>query len=741
MSDHVDLSADDEGDDRPLVPPDCGGDGGDGFYDESGELMLAASLGQQFDRPVIDPRMLEPFREPIWELPPIQLSRPCSINALDGSWYLEILGGIALFQTRGALRIEATDTRLRASADMYTSTPVIGPIRTAATHIAEGELRLPPEALVIRRNWYPSFPQAEYSWYFRSTGISYVNGVLLVTFTRHLWSPRQQAFVSTDQGWLRLTCRQSILKLPTFPQPTLQLTGTAMIGGQQRPIRATKTSPYYRGCVVEVDVMANRSWVASAATPGGTVTFTGVYRSHGLDFRAIVNDTNVPEGANLTVAELHALLAAHRSLKSPPNWHLWLFVGSRLGTSGTLGLMFDQTAPHREGAVGFADPQLGSSSIIDPAAQNQPLGNVPAAFLRTLIHEAGHAFNLFHPKHDVHSVPTGTTVMNQTGDVMGFATSTNRFPGNATFAFNDHNATSLVHSPDPQVAPGWRDFGWGHGSLSAGLPVPTDVAGLTVGVEADDLRLELSVPELVVRGEVVIADVTVTNTGDAPRWVTGRLNLTEDDLLIHVEHPNGTVGPVRDIVLACSLPRLVELEPGASISASFQLFFTNEGFTFDQPGLYQLTAELDVGDGSQQVVRSESARLELQLPVDEEPRRLAELTMDEAIGRSVALGDFGPDEDAAATLATVAEDYVHTETGAVLGLVLANGLGRDTLDLTSGDVATPARQGDATDIIDRLLEHRTHEELERLAGAAVSALEPDAPVVEELHRRADGSDS
>lgn len=739
MSGDVDLYADDDEDDLPLVPRDCGDGDHEGFYDESGELMLAASLGQGSDRPASDPRMLEPIRE----LPSIQLKRPCSISALNGSWFLEILGGAFLFRTRGALRIEATGRRLRASGDMYTNNPVIGPTwpnRRAPTHLADLEPKLPQHALVIRRNWYPTFPQEEYSWYFRSTGVSYVKGVLLVTFIRHLWSRQQQEFVSTDQGWLRVTCRRGLVKLPTFPQPTLQLTGTAMIGGQQHQIRVTKTSPYYRGCAVEADVMTNRNWVTNASTAGGTVTFTGVYRSHGLDFRAIVNDTNVPEDANLTVAELHTLLATHRSLQSPPNWHLWLFVGSRLGTGGTLGLMFDQSAPHREGAVGFADPQLGSSSILEPSAQNQQLGDVPAAFLRTLIHEAGHAFNLFHPKHDVHSVPTGTTIMNQTGDVMGFATTTNRYPGNATFALNDHNATSLVHSPDPQVAPGWRSFGWGHGSVSSGLPVPTDVAGLTASAEAHDLRLELTIPELAVRGEVVIAEVSVTNVGESPRWVTSRLNLAEDDLSIHVEHPDGTSRVARDIVLACSMPRLVELEPNGSITASFQLFFTNEGFTFDQPGMYRLTAELDVGDGSQQVVRSQPVRVEVQLPVDDEPRRLAELTMDDAIGRSVALGDFGADENAAETLATVAEEYVDTDTGAVLGLVLANGFGRDTLDLASGDVATPARQGDLAGLLDRLLEHRTPEDLERLASVAVSALEPDAPVVEELRRRAQRAD-
>lgn len=733
MNDMVDQHADD---DRPLVPDDCGGDADDGVYDESGELTFAESTrGHMGSADVADPTISVPH------VRPLPVTRPCARTVLDGSWYLEILGRFAFFQTRGALRIEATNARLRASGDMYTRSPVVSPVVPGSMPPADTDLTLPPEALVIRRNWYPTFPQSEYSWYFRSTGVSYVGGVLVVTFVRHLWSRQQQEFVSTDKGWLRLTCQRRLVRLPTFPQPTIQLTGTAMIGGRRHAIRATKTSPYYRGCHVEVDVMTNRSWIASAATAGGPVTFTGVYRSHGLDFTAVVNDTNVPADANLTVAELHALLAAHRTPPSGTSWRLWLFVGSRLGTGGTLGLMFDQIAPHREGAVGFADPMLSSSPIIDPSAQNQPLGNVPAAFLRTLIHEAGHAYNLFHPKHDVHPVPTGTTIMNQTGDVMGFASTTNTFPGNATFAFHDHSATSLVHSPDPQVAPGWKEFEWGHGSLSSGVPEPADVAGLVGGADTDGLSLDLTVPELIIRGEVVIADVTVTNTGEMPRRVTSRLNLAEDDLYIHVDCPNGAYARLRDVVLACSEPRLVELAPGESISASFQLFFTNEGFTFDQPGMYELTAELDVGDGSQQVLRSQPVRLEVQLPIEGDQRRLAALTLDETVGRSVALGDYGVDEDVADTLESVVDDFAATDTGAVMGLVLANGFSRDTLDLTSGDVAAPARQGDADQILDRLTEHRTVAQLQRLAGAAVSSLEPDAPVIDKLRGRSNASDS
>jgi len=153
-------------------------------------------------------------------------------------------------------------------------------------------------------------------------------------------------------------------------------------------------------------------------------------------------------------------------------------------------------AIHREGTVGFYDPTLPNINLIHEPARGKKLGEVPQAFLRTLIHKAGHAFNLFHPKDDVHSVPKGTTIMNQTGDAIGFATEANPYPCNATMGFDDHNLTSLIHSPDPQVKPGWKEFGWGHGRVWSGVAEPIDAIGLDEGgPEAGDLQLRVDLPE------------------------------------------------------------------------------------------------------------------------------------------------------------------------------------------------------------------------------------------------------
>jgi hypothetical protein len=252
--------------------------------------------------------------------------------------------------------------------------------------------------------------------------VSYTSGLLGFEFVRHLWDRTTQEFISTDAGEMRLPCRHGLLNLPHQP-----VSGTAVIGGRTYTVRATKTSNFCRGCRVEVDAMTNRVWPVSAITGGGvTTTFQDVYASAGWDLSLAVDEVNVPEDASLTIAELQTLIATHHSPGAAGEWRLWLLAGSSQGT--LFGIMFDQDQVPREGAVGFADATLGNVPVIEANARNKPLDEVPAAFLRTLVHEAGHALNLFHPKHDVHNPPSGTEIMNQTGDVMGFATVANPTP-------------------------------------------------------------------------------------------------------------------------------------------------------------------------------------------------------------------------------------------------------------------------------------------------------------------------
>ena len=271
--------------------------------------------------------------------------------------------------------------------------------------------------------------------------------------------------------------------------------------------------------------MKNRSWPDSVTFGTREFSFSGIYREGGLDFDVRVDETNIPEDSSLSTAELHTLLANRQNAVTNSNvWRLWLLVGSR--QNNTFGLMFDSQPPHRQGAVAFFDAVLGDDDFIASSAQNQKLGDVHLAFLRTIVHEAGHAFNLYHPKHDVHDVTVGTTIMNQTGDVMSFATPSNPYPDNSTLAFNEHNRRSLVHSPDPQVKPGWKRFGWGHGSASSGIPEPTDVFGLDNGIEVKHgFELKANFLETVVHpGEFIAGTIELKNVSDQRQTVPNSLN-------------------------------------------------------------------------------------------------------------------------------------------------------------------------------------------------------------------------
>lgn len=710
---------DDQGD--PLIPDDagCGEVEGTFVYDEEGSLTIQSIIRGLPER--------------------IPLTLPCSLSALNGSWLVHFVPEPPHFlrlgvEIRGPMRIEVAGRRLRISGDVYQKPPTYLAIRYEPLIWR----RFVPGSLVIRRNWYPAFPQNEYRWYFRSMGVYYTRGRLGFKFERHIWDPKTEEFVRTDYGWMELNCSTSRIKPVGFPQPTIEMTGTAMIGGTRYKVTATKTSPYYRGCLVEADVMKNRNWPASAQSCDGnqTFTFTGVYRNAGLDFRVVVDEVDVPEDPLLTVAELHSLLATHRSLSpAGDNWRLWLLVGSRM--DGTLGIMFDTgNPPHREGAVGFYDPTLPNITIIEASARGRQLGEVALAFLRTLIHEAGHAFNLYHPKHDVHGVATGTTIMNQTGDLMGFASASNPYPCNATMAFNDHNRTSLIHSPDPQLKPGWKPFGWGHGGLWSGVAEPVDAVGLDIGAPvAEGLSLSVELPEELHRGEFVAAKITVTNVGDSPRQVSAALNLAEGDLRMTVTDPSGQANDVRDVVLICSDRRLKELQPGESITSNVQLFYTNVRLTFDQPGRYVVQAELDVGDVEGSVVRSDPVDVLIRPATSEEERILQRLTMDENVGLGLALGDFATDIALQEKLTDVMDGFGHTGTGAACAMLLANSLARDFRDIRVDRVIRTADKTEADRALDIALKDRDASTIADLATAVVSARETTAPLLDQVQTR------
>ncbi|HEY0459469.1 MAG TPA: hypothetical protein VGC97_10060 [Pyrinomonadaceae bacterium] len=695
-------------------------------YDEDGSLALARSLnalhssGESADSSSINV--------------PTLANKPCKVGVLNGSWYLQLRpqGAHSLMEIRGPMRIEVASPKLRISGDIYVKKPA--PINGAIEILRP----ITEKPLIIGKNWYPQFTIEQYSWYFRSLGVTYQNGKLVFKFERNLWNQITQEFIQNDNsgkdtGFMELECREANRFIhPLLPQPTIKLTGIARLGGETYEVIATKTSPFYRGCAVEVDVMTNRSFPLSAMTINGSkISFESIYRTAGIDCQVKVDQNNLPDDSELTNIELQtALTTNRRPAELPDAWRLWLLVGSSQG--GLFGIMFDDIEPFREGTAGFFDPEFGDDPTIAPSARNRKLGEVPEAFLRTLVHEAGHAFNLFHPKHDVHVVPIGTSIMNQTGDVMSFATVATPYPNNVTFAFDAHSRASLIHSPDPQVAPGWKRFGWGHGGLSSGIAEPVDAAGLLRNVPVStDFSFELIVPELIYRGQFVTGNFKVTNTGKHPRAISAALNLSQGDLRLLLKPPMDELHDVRDVILACGDRPLVVLQPGESIIGNAQIFYTNVGHTFRQTGRYFISAEFEVGDLEGTVVRSNTVTVIVRAPDTQEEEAIAQLTMDLGVGRAFAFGDFGTDHRAKEKLEELANKYGQTETGAAASLTLANSFSRDLRDLYSKNILRVADQTAADNHFDSTAKEHSAKTLVQLATAVAAPTEGKAPILEQ----------
>lgn len=663
--------------------------------------------------------------------------KPCKVGVLNGSWYLQLTpkGPHVLTEIRGPMRIEVAPPKLRVSGDIYVRKP------GADGSPIEIQRPITEKPLLFGKNWYPQFSIDQYSWYFRSLGVTYQSGKLVFKFERYLWNRTTQEFIGQansgkDNGFMELDCRENnILTHPLLPQPTLRLTGIAQVGGDTYDVVATKTSPFYRGCAVEVDVMLERTFPMSATSVGGAaLSFAGIYRTAGIDCDVSVDQINLPDDPSLTTIEMQtALTNNRRPVTIVDAWRLWLLIGSSLGDA-TFGLMFDDIEPFREGTAGFFDPRIPDFSNVAPAARNKKLGEVPEAFLRTLVHEAGHAFNLFHPKSDVHSVTVGTSIMNQTGDVMGFSTESSPYPHNINFAFDEHNRTSLIHSPDPQVRPGWKRFGTGHGSLSSGVAEPIDAAGfLRREIPVSDLTLELKIPENIFRGQFVAAQFTVTNRGTEPRTITSAINLSQGDLRLLLKPPTEELHDVRDVIVACGDRPRITLAPGQSINGSAQIFYTNVGFTFRQTGRYFVSADLDLGDGTGAVARSNVSTVVVRPPVTEDEENIARLTMCLPVGRAFAFGDFGTDDEARKNLEELANKYGTTETGAAASLTLANTQSRDLRDLHSGQALRTADHAAAASWFKDVAEGVLKDDmtaLVRLATAVVAPTETNAPVLD-----------
>jgi hypothetical protein len=405
---------------------------------------------------------------------------------LDGGWYavLDPVEGPGA-RLHGPLRIEdhLATGEIRISGDFYEldEDGAVDPVRSLDR---------------FRPNWYPHLPRnledwtTSYSLYLRSHRPTLTPDQLAASLSVHPWSRNRSDFgFPSRKSWLILNRDDQWYRHDGLPN-TIKLFGQARLMDTRYRVTACKTSPYYRGCSVSVIEMAGTRWPRAADRNGRTLTFDGVFADHGIDIRLQFHDDDIRARRLESSSDDERLLNRLMS-RSDGTWHVTMIVGTKgsrpcaklsrnFANDRVLGVMRDDRQPFREYAIGFYNESIpdvlglrGPDIFkLTPALRDDPIGTDPLAFLRTLLHEAGHVFGLLHSHEDL---TIGRTLMNPTGDVLTVLKEGETYPDAAEYRFADAEATALVHAPDPQVAPGRGQYRWMPG-LIYGVPLPPDLA-------------------------------------------------------------------------------------------------------------------------------------------------------------------------------------------------------------------------------------------------------------------------
>jgi len=363
-------------------------------------------------------------------------------------------------------------------------------------------------------------------------------------------------------------------------------------------------SAAFRTLGVEVDQEANAADLPEFDFDGQTVTVESCFQEAGFEVVPAGDRDEIPTSAQgWDDAQLHGLMArfADESL-GRRGWTLHLLLLSAARSSGLLGIMFDTGVYDLNGL-----PRQGA------AVFTQPMGSHFAGFerkvIQTTVHELGHALNLAHRFEREVGRADSTSFMNYDWRYRGGYQSV-QFWHDFQFTFDPDEVRFLRHAPWPLVIPGGAEFHtvryWAEGTGGYSPYVPE--------VPISDLALRLLPPAsgpLFGFAEPVFLTVELTNnsgtTLDIPEfYLDPKAGLLE----LMIQRISGGGVPdtdeyhFRPILTRCfdlDLAGAEVLDDGETMSNNLNLTFGSAGFTFAEPGNYEVTAILALYDRNRDV--------------------------------------------------------------------------------------------------------------------------------------------
>jgi peptidoglycan-associated lipoprotein len=420
-------------------------------------------------------------------------------------------------------------------------------------------------------------------------------------------------------------------------------------------------------------------------------------------FAAAWSSKTVPEGAD---AKVYALLAA--ALVSDTGEPLF-------------GVMFD--VRDRQGFAVAPPTTANQFSEREPAA-------VPLLQLRTFAHELLHALNRRH--YDAVQMPDGRLTLEaptrcisgqeergkwflrepplmqiSSGTIRFFQTAPSRdiLPGEASSPFSSRRASPTECDEvraNTGRAPAQTRWELAVQRLRDLFAIRSATAAEADQAEAADserkaveLRIQ-SMPAAYPLGYPVAVRVIARNEGNEPLPIKGRLNPSYGAIRIeyrrqgddqwNVIEPLAWFEPVGD--------EYAMLQPGERTEQTVPIYFGGEGWTFPEPGDYEVRARLQAGDNAADTV-SEPVQIgvvDAHAPEDEaalQPLLTSGRRLDDSVGRLLSFGGRIVSEDGLAELQATADRYGDTALGSALRLTLVSQQLRPPIDPLTGERPPP----------------------------------------------------
>jgi len=416
------------------------------------------------------------------------------------------------------------------------------------------------------------------------------------------------------------------------------------------------------------------------------------YQKAGLDMH-VISDQEVfglsEAGTDLKwdEDELHNAMEHHFSLwRDEPQWKLYLLIATHFRLYPqylVTGIMYDSQSRDPDDPF----PRQGAAVFYASMQSSKVWGRLPKAefdrnYLRTCVHELGHALNLLHSFDK--DRPDSTSWMNYPWRYpYGYNlppgwNGTSEFWQNCRFEFDLEELRHLRHHALLEVIPGGAAFG------APGHDVAAPTAVSPSQQEASPVALYVRTrPEryLFHFAEPVTVELKLKNQTEAPVVVPDMLSPEFGLLGLFIRDPRGKVRPYQPLFRLCGEGRTAELPPGEKLYESVFLAYGRGGFYFEEPGEYQIWAVYTAGGLR---LRSNALRIRVAFPQSADDEDMALRTFGHEQGHVLYMRGAGHLQTGNDQLREVADRFPKTNLARYIHYCFGNSQAREFKDVVTG---------------------------------------------------------